>query len=360
MAILKVITIVIFFFLSIAVNVGGNTDHVYIGAQNWTISAAPFVNGFRGFASIFVTASFAFGGTESIGLTAGETRNPSRNIPRTIKRTWVRIFIFYVLTVLLIGFNIPYNYPGLKTKGTATSPFTIVWARAGAKAGGSFMNTVIMTSLLSAGNHALFCGSRVLYGMAVNHQAPAIFRKTTKAGVPWTCVLAIASVSLITFGASFLPGSASEIFTWCQNLVGVSNQLAWLTIGITSWRFRRSWVAQGRSPSELKFRNPLGAFAAPFVCVSITVIILVQGWSSFAPWDVESFLSNYIELPVFVLCYLFWRLFKQVSKTPSITEVDLDSGRYVDTERDEADNAQIERRENGRWGWAWKAYSWIA
>lgn len=29
----------------------------------------------------------------------------------------------------------------------------------------SFMNTVILTSVLSAGNHALFAGTRVLYGM---------------------------------------------------------------------------------------------------------------------------------------------------------------------------------------------------
>lgn len=60
LAILKVATIVVFFFLSIAVNVGGNQANEYIGAQYWTLGAAPFVNGFRGFASIFVTASFAY------------------------------------------------------------------------------------------------------------------------------------------------------------------------------------------------------------------------------------------------------------------------------------------------------------
>lgn len=260
----------------------------------------------------------------------------------------------------MICFNVPYNYPNLKQKSTATSPFTIVFARAGAKAGGSFMNAVILTSLISAGNHALFCGSRVLYGMSVNRQMPAFFRKTTSAGVPWTCVLAIGSVSLVTFGASFLPGSAGEIFVWCQNLVGVSNQLAWLTIGITSWRFRRSWKAQGRDFTELKFRNPLGSWAAPFVIGSISVIILVQGWSAFSPWDVESFLSNYIELPVFALCYIAWRVIRQRGKTPSLHQIDLDSGRYIDTERDEADNVEIERREKGRWGWAWKTYSWVA
>ncbi|KAL8291597.1 hypothetical protein RQP46_001855 [Phenoliferia psychrophenolica] len=69
LSLLKVVTIVIFFFLGIAVNAGGNNMHRYIGAENWTIGDAPFVGGFGGFASIFVTASFAYGGTESIGIT---------------------------------------------------------------------------------------------------------------------------------------------------------------------------------------------------------------------------------------------------------------------------------------------------
>lgn len=56
---LKVVTIVVFIILGIAVNVGGNTEHEYIGVKNWKIEGAPFVGGFGGFARVFVTASFA-------------------------------------------------------------------------------------------------------------------------------------------------------------------------------------------------------------------------------------------------------------------------------------------------------------
>lgn len=38
---------------------------------------------------------------------AGETANPRRNIPRVIKRVFARILIFYILTVIIIGFNVP-------------------------------------------------------------------------------------------------------------------------------------------------------------------------------------------------------------------------------------------------------------
>lgn len=89
--------------VGIIVNAGVNPEHRYIGGSNWRIPGAPFVGGFGGFASVFVTASFActcqsnqyrlshcsfiieVGGTESLGITAGETKNPSKNMPRVVK-----------------------------------------------------------------------------------------------------------------------------------------------------------------------------------------------------------------------------------------------------------------------------------
>ncbi|KAJ7732094.1 amino acid permease-domain-containing protein [Mycena olivaceomarginata] len=139
------------------------------------------------------------------------------------------------------------------------------------------MNVVILTSVISAGNHALFAGARVVYGLSAIGQAPRIFLHTNRNGVPWVAVLAVASVSLIFFGATFLPGGVGQIWTWAQNLVGVSNQIAWWCIGVSSWRFRHAWVAQGRKIEELKFPNPLGRFAAPAVVFSTSAIILIQG-----------------------------------------------------------------------------------
>ncbi|KAF8828797.1 hypothetical protein HHX47_DHR3000360 [Lentinula edodes] len=169
---LKVITIIIFIILGILVNVGVNQQHEYIGARYWYIPGAPFVGGFGGFAQVFVTASFAYGGTESLGITAGETKNPSRNMPRVVKFVFWRILLFYLLSILLIGLNVPWDYPNLSNKTTTTSPFTLVFQQAGSTVAASFMNTVILTSVLSAGNHALFAGTRVLYGQFVCHFTP--------------------------------------------------------------------------------------------------------------------------------------------------------------------------------------------
>ncbi|KAG2740785.1 hypothetical protein P692DRAFT_201796965 [Suillus brevipes Sb2] len=307
---LKVATIVVFIIVGILVNVGVNESHTYIGTHNWYIPGAPFVGGFGGFAKVFVTASFAYGGTESLGITAGETKNPSQNMPKVVKFVFWRILIFYVLSILLIGLNVPWNYPDLSNKSTTTSPFTIVFTLAGSTVAASFMNTVILTSVLSAGNHALFAGTRVLYGLSVVGpipHAPRIFSRTTRAGVPLYALLATSSISVLCFGSSYI--GSGQLWGWLQNIVGVSNQ-CWLSIGLASWRFRKAWIRQGRSLDEMKFRAswtwPWGPY---FVTITVTALILIQGWSSIFPiFSPVDFISYYIEIPIMVIMGLCWVL----------------------------------------------------
>jgi amino acid transporter, AAT family len=154
------------------------------------------------------------GGTESIAITAGETKDPARNMPRVVKNVFWRILLFYVLSVLVIGLNVAYTYPGLSSKNTRTSPFTIVFQMAGSKGAGSFINAVIMTSVLSAGNHALFAGTRLLYSLAVDRHAPAFLGKLNKNKVPWVATLATAMISGLCFASSFI--GAGQLWTWLQ------------------------------------------------------------------------------------------------------------------------------------------------
>jgi hypothetical protein len=256
--------------------------------------------------------------------------------------------LFYVVSILLIGINVPWDYPGLSNKSTTTSPFTIVFKMAGSNGAASIMNTVILSSVLSAGNHALFAGTRVLYGLAstklpvplseeedgdfydsngaiVNNNsnsrcnssamegrkhrslAPAIFARTTEGGVPLPALLATSSVSALCFGSSFIGGGV--LWGWLQNIVGVSNQIAWFSIGLASWRFRRAWVEQGRSVEEMKFRAGwTWGWGPPFVVVSVGCLILIQGWSSLFPvFSPVDFVSFYMEIPIMLAMYFVWQ-----------------------------------------------------
>ncbi len=141
--------------------------------------------------------------------------------------------MFLVLT------EVPWDYPNLSNKSATTSPFTIIFKQFGssafypllvpishihfAVASASFMNTVILSSVVSAGNHALFAGTRVLYGLAQASQAPSLFAWTTPGGVPLPALLLTSSFSVLCFGSSFI--GSGQLWAWLQNLVGVSNQV---------------------------------------------------------------------------------------------------------------------------------------
>lgn len=271
------------------------------------------------------------GGTESIAITAGETKNPAKNIPRVVKNVFWRILLFYILSVLILGLNVPYNYPNLSSKTTTTSPFTIVFQQTGAKAAGSFINAVIVTSVLSAGNHALFAGSRLLYTLSVDGHAPTIFGKLNRNKVPWVAVLTTSIISALCFGASYI--GAGQLWSWLQNLVGVSNQLAWMAIALTSIRFRRGLAVQNKT-HLLPFKNwtyPWG----PWLSLTLNgVIILVQGWSSFSPsFSAVDFVSFYVELPIMLLMYCGWKVLKKTELVGYET-MDLGSDVYMNTEKD--------------------------
>lgn len=84
----------------------------------------------------------------------------------------------------------------------------------GAHAAGSVINAVILTSVLSAGNHALFAGARLLYTLAVERHAPSFFGKLNRNQVPWVAVLSTGLVAGLCFGASFI--GAGQLWTWLQ------------------------------------------------------------------------------------------------------------------------------------------------
>jgi AAT family amino acid transporter len=150
-----------------------------------------------------------------------------------------RTLISLIFDLFRVLTTVPWDYPNLSNKSATTSPFTIVFKQFGssaflsasgsnirihfAVASASFMNTVILSSAISAGNHALFAGTRVLYGLAQASQAPSLFAWTTRGGVPLPALLLTSSFSVLCFGSSFI--GSGQLWVWLQNLVGVSNQV---------------------------------------------------------------------------------------------------------------------------------------
>ncbi|KAK9723014.1 Basic amino-acid permease [Basidiobolus ranarum] len=340
LSLLKVITIILFIIIGICVNLGANKGYGYIGFQYWTLGDAPFVGGIGGFASVFVTAAFAYGGTESIGITAGETKNPRKNVPKVIRNVFWRILMFYIMSIFVIGLDVPYNAENLTEKNSRDSPFTLVFKMTGFEVAPSFINAVVLTSVISAGNHALFAGTRLLHTLGEQGHAPKFFTKLTKNRVPIYSLLATAAISCVCFASSYVGSGA--LWNWLQNLVGVSNQMSWIAIGVTSYRFRKAYEIQGKDLNELPFKSPLYPYGPIFVVVANSILVLVQGWSSFKSsptggFDFVTFLSFYIQIPFMAVMWLGWKFFKG-TKVAKYEDMDLDTDRYYDTAEDLRDN----------------------
>ncbi|KAL8917194.1 MAG: hypothetical protein Q9208_008096 [Pyrenodesmia sp. 3 TL-2023] len=352
LSLLKVITIIVFIILGVAVNCGANTENRYIGGHKWFIEDAPFVGGIGGFASVFVTAAFAYGGTESIAITAGETKDPARTIPQVVRNVFWRILLFYILSVLILGLNVPYTARGLDEKETRTSPFTLVFQMAGSTAAGSFINAVIMTSVLSAGNHALFAGTRLLYTLAIDRHAPIFFSNLNRNQVPWIAVLTTSAISILCFGASFI--GTGQLWTWLQSIVGVSNQLSWIAIGIASLRFRAAIKIQGKE-HLLPYKNWTYPWGPWFSVILNSLLVLVQGWSSFSPsFRPVTFVSLYVELPIMLVMFTGWKVLRR-TRLVDLREMDLVTDTYPPEELNPADDF-----EKTEWkGRVYRVWRWI-
>jgi len=184
----------------------------------------------------------------------------------------------------------------------------------------------------------------LLYTLAIDSHAPKIFSKLNRNKVPWIAVLSTSAISGLCFGASYI--GAGQLWTWLQNIVGVSNQLAWLAINITSIRFRGALKAQGKT-HLLPFRNYLYPYGQYITIPLIIVIILVQGWSCFSPtFSAVDFVSYYIELPIMLVMYLGWKLYKK-TKIVSYQDMDLDTDVYVITEEEKLEELK-EKTTQGR------------
>lgn len=226
-------------------DLGGVAGQPIIGFQRWK-DPGPFgqahlvdqinLDQFLGVIGGLVQATYAFQGMELVAIAASETESPRRNIKRAIRRVFLRICIFYILGIFVIGLTVASNDPLLLSRtdtelSTSQSPFIIAINHAGISVLPSVVNAGFLTSAFSAGNSFLFCSSRILYGLAIRHQAPRIFTYCTKQGLPIIAVVVTSSFSLLSFVN--VNTGAVKGFTDLVNLATVTGLFTWWSINLT-------------------------------------------------------------------------------------------------------------------------------
>ncbi|KAH8661610.1 AAT family amino acid transporter [Tricladium varicosporioides] len=335
LALLKLGGLVAYFMFAIVYASGGlvGQDHA-LGFRYWHNPGA-FADGFPGVAKVFVFCSTFYAGCESVAVAATETRNPRHAVPLAIRQVFWRIIFIYMGAAFFFGLTCPSNATGLIKGGSKAlkSPMTIAIQNAGWEGGVHLVNAFIFATCLSAVNSSIYIGSRTILFMAQDGKAPSFLGFTDKRGVP---VYAIIFTNL--FGALSMMNintGAGAAYSYIVNLSGVSTFLVWGAISFIHIRFRSAWVSQGRSIDSLPFKSLWYPWNAYFGLGSNIFLALIQGWTTFAPFDAGNFVDAYILLPLFPIIYFAYKI---IFKTRywRLHEIDLDSGRRVDLD------AQIE------------------
>ncbi|VEU24062.1 DEKNAAC105173 [Brettanomyces naardenensis] len=328
LSVIKVIAIVGFCILGIILNCGGGPKGGYIGGKFYHNPGA-FNHGFKGLCAVFVTAAFSFAGTELVGLASAETENPSKTLPSASKQVVWRIFGFYLISLTIVGLLVPYNDPRLLTANSLSataSPFVISIENAGISVLPSIFNAVILISLISVANSAVFGCSRTIASLADQGFAPKIFGYIDRMGRPIMGIALSMLVGLICY-LSVSP-KESEAFAWLMALSGLSSVITWATICLSHIRFRQAMKAQGRSIEELSF-TALSGVAGSWFGLGLNVVVLgVQFWVALFPLggkpNPTSFFENYLNSVVNVALFAFYLLWKRRKSIIWIHAKDMD------------------------------------
>ncbi|KAH6983517.1 amino acid permease/ SLC12A domain-containing protein [Ilyonectria sp. MPI-CAGE-AT-0026] len=338
---IKIITIVGLLIMAFIIAVGGNPQRHAIGFTYWKnpgpmkeYLAEGDLGRFLGFFSTLVNAAFSFGGVEMVAVAAGEAENPRRNIPKAVRRVFWRIVLFYVLGSLAVGVLVASNDEHLlsaqqsNAAGAAQSPWVIGIQNVGIKVLPSIINAVILTSASSAANAFVYTGSRYMYALAQNGQAPACMLKCSKHGVPYIAVLTTASMGLLTYLSVNKNGGAAQAFQWFQNLVTISSLFTWASVCVAYLRFHAALKAKGIDRDTLVLKSPFQPYITWVALVFFCIVILFNGFRVFinGHWNISNFFAAYINIPIFLGLYVAWKVVKK-SKWKTSQEADIMTGK---------------------------------
>ena len=256
-----------------------------------------FPNGFEGLFFMLAFLMFAFGGIELIGMAAAEAENPEKTIPKAINQVVFRILIFYVGSLTILLSLVPWNQ--LDLGGLDKSPFVMIFSQLGINWAAHLLNFIILTAALSVYNSGMYANSRMLFGLAKQGNAPKIFEKTNKAGVPIPAVLFSA---LLIFGCVllnyFVPEQALSHLIY---IVVGALVLNWAMISLTHLKFKQAMKKTGEITKFPALWTPLGNF---IVLAFIAVVLFIM-WT-------QGFKESVIMIPVWIVIMMI--LYKSLNR----------------------------------------------
>ena len=213
-----------------------------------------FPEKFHGFAAAFQIAVFSFVGTELIGTTAAEAKDPEVTLPKAINAIPVRIVIFYLGALAAIMSVTPW-----REVSPESSPFVSMFSLAGLGIAAGLVNFVVLTAAASSANSGIYSTSRMLFGLSWSEHAPRVFRTLTARSVPGPALLVTCAALLTSIPLMYVSTSIMTAFIAVTTVASVLFIAVWCIIVVSYMRFR---VLRPELHEASAFRLPGGWIAA--------------------------------------------------------------------------------------------------
>ena len=272
-ALIKVVAIVLFICiggLAIAhLWPWGNTS----GWSNLTAVGGFMPNGGQAVVVALLGVMFAFLGAEIVTVAAAESANPGKEIIKTTRSVVWRICLFYIGSIFIVVALVPWNNPHL---GDPTwGSYRVTLDMLGIPHTGLIVNFIVLTSVCSCFNSALYTASRMLYSLSRRGDAHRIMQITGRStGTPYVGVMISSIFALVAIFLSAMHWM--DVYDVLMQATGTIALLVYLVIAFSQLRMRRKLEAEGR---DIQLKVWL------FPWLTYTVIVFIIGAFIIMVWE---------------------------------------------------------------------------
>lgn len=269
-ALIKVVAIVLFLVM-------GSLALLHLwpwGEANgfWHLTSQGFMpHGPKAVVVALLGVMFAFMGAEIVTVAAAEATDPVGQIIATTRSVVWRICLFYVGSILIVVCLVPYDTPGLTepTQGT----YTVTLEALGIPHARLIVNLIVLTSVCSCFNSALYTASRMLYSLSKRGDAHGIMQITGRhTGTPYVGVLVSSVFACIA--VAMMATSTMDVYDVLMQATGSIALFVYLAIACSQLRMRQRLEARHVTPQCKVWLFPWLTYAV-IVCISAALVTMV-------------------------------------------------------------------------------------
>ncbi len=270
-AFIKVAVIIVFLVVGVGLIFGLLPGSTFVGTSNFIGENGFIPNGLSGVAAGLLAVAFAFGGIEIVTIAAAESDQPRKAISLAVRAVIWRISLFYLGSVLVITFLLPYESID-NAETAAESPFTQILDMANIPGAVGLMEAIIVLALLSAFNAQIYATSRLVFALSRNHDAPPVFGRLSNQGVPTAAVMLSMFFAFVSVALQYF--NPAGLLDFLLNAVGGCLLVVWAMITLSQLKLRPELERGGEISTVRMWAHPWLGILTLVMLAGLVILML--------------------------------------------------------------------------------------